>query len=394
MGHTWSEARRSLAAVGGATLVALLAACGGGDAAQGGGGPQAMPVRAAVAVSDTVIEELRATGEIEAMQSIELQPEVSGRLVGILAREGTEVRRGTPLFKVDDAELRAEVDRLEAEMDLAEQALARTRELLERDASSTADLEQAEATARSTRAQLSLQRTRLERTVVRAPFSGIVGERLVSLGDYVTPSTLLTTLQTVDPQRASFSVPERYAQDLAEGQTVSFSVAAIPERSFTGQVDFVDPRVRLPGRTITVKAVVENPERSLKPGMFIEARLATQVRPNAVVVPEEAILPLGGQTFVWAITPENTANRVEVRLGVRRPGTVEIRSGLSAGDRVVTGGQALLYPQAPLTVVEGEAAAGVPGGMDTAAMAESTGAAGTDQAEAAPAAAEDASEPD
>lgn len=394
MGLTWSEVRSGLAAVGGTTLVALLAACGGGDAAQGGGGPQAMPVRAGVAVSDTVIEELRATGEIEAMQSIELQPEVSGRLVGILAREGTEVRRGAPLFKVDDAELRAEVDRLEAEMDLAEQALVRTRELLERDASSTADLEQAEATARSTRAQLSLQRTRLERTVVRAPFSGIVGERLVSLGDYVTPSTLLTTLQTVDPQRASFSVPERYAQELAEGQTVSFSVAAIPERSFTGQVDFVDPRVRLPGRTITVKAVVENPERSLKPGMFIEARLVTQVRPNAVVVPEEAILPLGGQTFVWAITPENTANRVAVQLGVRRPGTVEIRSGLSAGDRVVTGGQALLYPQAPLTVIEGGAAAGGPGGMDTAAMAESTGAASTDQAEAAPAGSEDASEPD
>jgi membrane fusion protein (multidrug efflux system) len=383
--------------------VAALAACGGGDAEQQGGGPQAMPVRAGVAVSDTVIDELRATGEIEALQSIELQPEVSGRLVAILTREGSEVRRGTALFKVDDAEISAEVDRLEAEMDLAEQALARTRELLERDASSTADLERAEATARSTRAQLSLQRTRLERTVVRAPFSGVVGERLVSLGDYVTPSTQLTTLQTVDPQRASFEVPERYAQELEEGQTVSFSVAAIPDRTFTGEVDFVDPRVRLPGRTITVKAVVQNPERSLKPGMFIEARLATQVRPNAIVIPEEAVLPLGGQNFVWAITPENTANRVEVQLGVRRPGIVEIRSGLSAGDRVVTGGQALLYPQAPLTVIEGDTAAGGGDGLDTAALAESTGAVGAaapgragedDQAGAAPVGSEDASDPD
>lgn len=403
----WSAVRRGYAAAAGPAVrtvvtVAALAACGGGDAEQQGGGPQAMPVRAGVAVSDTVIDELRATGEIEALQSIELQPEVSGRLVSILTREGSEVRRGTALFKVDDAEISAEVDRLEAEMDLAEQALARTRELLERDASSTADLERAEATARSTRAQLSLQRTRLERTVVRAPFSGVVGERLVSLGDYVTPSTQLTTLQTVDPQRASFEVPERYAQELEEGQTVSFSVAAIPDRTFTGEVDFVDPRVRLPGRTITVKAVVQNPERSLKPGMFIEARLATQVRPNAVVIPEEAVLPLGGQNFVWAITPENTANRVEVQLGVRRPGTVEIRSGLSAGDRVVTGGQALLYPQAPLMVIEGDAAAGGDG-MDTAALAESTAAAGAaapgaagedDQAGAAPDGSEDASEPD
>jgi membrane fusion protein (multidrug efflux system) len=331
-------------------------------------------VRAALVTTDTVVDEIRATGEIEAIQSIELQPEVSGRLVEILVREGTEVRRGTGLFRVDDAELRAEVDRLEAEMELAEQALARTRELLERDASSAADLESAEATARSTRAQLELQRTRLSRTVVRAPFGGIVGERFVSLGDYVTPPTPLTTLQTVDPQRASFQVPERYAQDLAEGQTVEFSVAALPDRQFTGTVDFVDPRVRLPGRTITVKAVAQNPERILKPGMFVEARLATQVRPNALVVPEEAILPLAGTNFVWAITDEGTADRIEVELGVRVPGSVEVRGGLSPGQRVVTRGHAMLFPGSRVQVLEEGGAA------DTAAGEPAGDAADTDQA--------------
>lgn len=390
MRNTWNPGRRgtSLGLLAG---LLLAAGCGGdGDAATGGGGPQPMPVRAGEAVTDTVVEEIRATGEIEAIQSIELQPEVSGRLVRILAREGTEVRRGTPLFKVDDAELQAEVDRLEAERDLAEQALARTRELIERNASSAADLEEAEATARSTRAQLDLQRTRLERTVVRAPFAGIVGERLVSLGDYVTPATILTTLQTVDPQRASFKVPERYSQELAEGQTVSFSVAAISDRKFTGTVDFVDPRVQLPGRTITVKAVVDNPDRLLRPGMFVEARLATHVRPNAIVVPEEAILPLGGTNYVWAITPENTAKRVEVELGVRRPGYVEVRSGLSAGDRVVTGGHALLYPDAPVTVTEGTGAdqGGQPGaggdGGQTAGGQPGAAAGDARQAGAAP----------
>lgn len=347
--------------------VAALTACGGdSEAAGNGGGAQSLPVRVEVAVTDTVVEEIRATGEIEAVQSIELQPEVSGRLVRILVPEGAEVSRGRGLFKVDDAELGAEVDRLEAEMDLAEQALSRTRELLERNASSTADLERAEATARSARAQLDLQRTRLERTVVRAPFHGIVGERFVSLGDYVTPPTPLTTLQTVDPQRASFEVPERYAQELAEGQTISFNVAAIPGRRFTGTVDFVDPRVTLPGRTITVKAIVENPDRALKPGMFIEVRLATETRPDAVVIPEEAVLPLAGANYVWSVTPESTANRVEVELGVRQPGIVEVRSGLAAGDRVVTGGQAMLAPGAPVQIIEGGAAA-APAGGDTAA---------------------------
>lgn len=340
-----------------AVVAASVSSCGGeGDAAEGGFGSQPMPVRAALAKSDTVTEEIRATGEIEAVQAIDLRPEVSGRLRNILVREGSTVKRGAALFKIDDAEIAAEVARLEAEHDLASQSLSRTRDLLERNASSAADLEQAEATARSSEAQLELLSTRLRRTVVRAPFAGVVGERLVSLGDYVTPATSLTTLQTDDPQRASFSVPERYARELKEGQTVSFSVAAIPERTFTGIVDFVDPRVRLPGRTITVKAVVENSERLLQPGMFIEARLATDVRPDAVVIPEEAVTPLGGQVFVWVVTPENTANRVEVELGVRRPGTVEVRNGLTAGDKVVTGGQALLFPQAPVMITEGEAA--------------------------------------
>ncbi len=348
-----SVAGRNPSALAAVFVVGLAAACGGANGSTDGfgGSQQAMTVRASVAKADTVIDELRATGQIEAVQSIELTPEVSGRLQQILIPEGATVQRGTALFKVDDVELQAEVDRLEAEMDLATQALERTRDLLAGNASSESELEQAEATARSTRAQLELQRIRLRRTVVRAPFAGEVGERFVSLGDYLTTSSALTTLQTVDPTRASFDVPERYAQVLEPGQTVVFTVAAIPDRRYTGVVDFVDPRVRLPGRTIMVKARVENADRSLKPGMFIEIRLATDVRPEAIVIPEEAVLSLRGSTFVWTITPENTASRVEVELGVRRPGEVEIVSGLTAGQRIVIGGQGLLFPGATLMII-------------------------------------------
>jgi membrane fusion protein (multidrug efflux system) len=252
------------------------------------------------------------------------------------------------LFKVDDTELQAQVARLEAQVDLAEQALRRTQDLLERNASSQADLEQAEATARSARADLLLQQTRLERTVVRAPFSGIVGERLVSVGDYVTPQTQLTTLQTVNPQRAAFQVPERYAGLLEEGQEVAFEVAAMGGREFSGSVDFVDPRVRLPGRTITVKAVVPNDDRALKPGMFIEARLVVEVRPEAVVIPEDAILPLAGQNFVWVVTPEGTATRKPVTIGVRTPGWVEVKEGILPREQVVVGGIERLGEGAPV----------------------------------------------
>jgi membrane fusion protein (multidrug efflux system) len=288
-----------------------------------------MPVEVAIAQQDTVIDELLATGQIEAVQAIDLKPDIEGRLVSILAREGAIVSRGTPLFKIDDAELRALVAQLEAERDLADQALERTRDLLERNASSQADLEEAEANQRSTQAQLELQQVRLERTVVRAPFAGIVGERYVSIGDYVTTSTALTTLQTIDPQRAVFQVPERHANRLALGQTVRFQVAAVPDHDFVGEVDFVDPRVELPGRMITVKAKI----------------------------------PIQGANYVWVVE-DGTASRREVELGVRVPGFVEVRGGGVAADtQVVVGGLERLSEGAPVMPMPpgGMAAGGAPG---------------------------------
>src|SRR5438874_3127125 len=234
---------------------------GGPDPAGGGrgGAPMGMPVEVVVARTDTVRDEIAATGQIEAVQSIDLRPEVEGRIVEMLIHEGQEVDQGTPLFKVDDAQLKAQVAQLAAQRDLAQQALARTKELAQQNASSAADLERAEATARSAQAEYDLQRIRLERTTVLAPFAGVAGQRYVSLGDYVTTSTRLVSLHTVNPQRASFQVPERFARALRPGQEVTFRVAAIPGRNFTGTVDFVDPVVQLPGRTILVKARVPNP---------------------------------------------------------------------------------------------------------------------------------------
>lgn len=335
--------------------LAVVAACnraaseGKGKGGPGGpsGGPPAMPVEAAAARSDTVIDAILATGQVEALQSIELKPDVEGRLMQILVREGSLVGRGTPLFKIDDAELKAQVDQLTADRDLARQSLNRTRDLLGQKASSQAELERAEATMRSNEAQLERLKVRLARTLVRAPFAGVVGQRFVSLGDYVTTDTRLAALQTVSPQRASFQVPERYADQLKVGQQVTFRVAALPGREFTGKVDFVDPIVQLPGRTIMVKARVPNPRRELQTGMFIEARLATAVRPSAVVIPEDAVLPLQGSNFVWVVA-NGKATRRQVQLGVRTPGFVEIKNGVENAEQVVVGGQERLAEGAPV----------------------------------------------
>src|SRR5919108_2878683 len=296
-----------------------------------------MPVDAATAQYQSLVDAVRATGRLEAVDAVELRPDEQGRVTAILFREGQQVARGTPLIKIDDAMLRAQLERAVADRDLANQQLERVRRLRSQNASSVADLERAEAAARSAAAAVAVLALQIERTTVRAPFTGVVGQRFVSVGDYVTPAERLLTIQTVDPQRAVIEVPERHAVRLREGQTVEFTVAAVPGRVFRGQVDFIDPVVQNTLRTIVVKARAPNPDRVLRPGMFIEARLATATRSNAVVVPEDAVQPLRTANVVWAVANGKASRRV-VQLGARSQGVVEVVSGVRAGEQVVVGG--------------------------------------------------------
>ena len=358
-----------------AVLLVLAAACNKAKSAApgGAGGMPPMPVEVSAVIRDTVVDAIAATGQIEAVQSIELRPEVQGRIIDILVREGQPVDAGTALFKVDDAELKAQVAQADAERQLARQALERTKQLMAQHASSTSDLEQAQARSQGADANYDLLKTRLDRTVVRAPFAGVVGRRLVSIGTYVSNQTPLITLQSVNPQHASFQVPERYADRLRRGQLVSFQVAALPGKNFSGEVVFVDPVVELPARTILIKARVPNPEHQLQAGMFIEARLATDIRPNALVVPEDAILPVQGSTYVWVVK-DGKADRRQVTIGVRTAGWAEIEGGgVQAGDQVVVGGLERLFPGAPVMPQVVERHRGAPTGAESTT---STGGAG------------------
>src|SRR5258708_34014533 len=187
-------------------LLAAPAACKKANSAAGGGlgvpGGFAMPVEVATAIRDTVVDAIAATGQIEAIQSIELRPEVSGRITDILVREGQEIADSAPLFKVDDAELKAQVAQAAAERQLARQPLERTKQLIAQNASSASDLEQAEAKSRGADANYDLLKTRLDPTVVRAPFAAVIGRRLVIIGAYVAPQTSLITLQSLQPHPA------------------------------------------------------------------------------------------------------------------------------------------------------------------------------------------------
>ena len=337
----------------GAGLALAIGACdkaesaGKPGGAQGGGGPPAMPVEVVVARTDTVVDAILATGQIEAMQSIELSPDVEGRIAEILVREGAFVTQGTPLFKVDDAELKAQVARAEADRDLARQSLTRTKDLLAQQASfspSSSGRRPWRGGGGAARSAQGPARPDRGSGAVRGRRGPAIREPRRLCEDRHPPA--------VAPDRVAAAglvqVPERYADQLKVGQQVTFRVAALRDKEFVGRVDFVDPVVQLPGRTITVKAVVPNPRRELQSGMFIEARLATAVRPSAVVVPEDAIVALQGSTFVWVVD-HGKATRRQVDLGVRTPGFVEARSGVEASEQVVVGGQERLGEGAPVT---------------------------------------------
>jgi membrane fusion protein (multidrug efflux system) len=311
----------------------------GGPGAAGGGPPSMppMPVDVDTARYQSVVDAVRATGRIEALQAVELRPDEQGRVVALHFFEGQSVGKDAPLVRIDDAMLRAQAERASAERDLARQQLDRVRLLRQQNASSAADLERAEAGARSAAAALAVLQLQIARSTVRAPFAGVVGQRFVSVGDYVTTGTRLLTLQTVDPQRTVIEVPERHAVRLRPGQTVAFTVAAEPGRIFNAIVDFIDPVVQTANRTIMVKGRAPNPNRVLRPGMFIEARLATATRMNAVVIPEDAVQPLRTANVVWAVDGGKASRRV-VQLGARSQGVVEVLTGIKAGELVVVGG--------------------------------------------------------
>ena len=349
-GRRWPALQRRSIVLGVILVVAIAVAAAAAKmflgGAPAGGGSEAgalaasmppMPVDVDVAREQEIVDAVRATGRIEAVQAVELRPDAEGRITALLFHEGQSVAGGTPLLRIDDAMLRAQADRARAERDLARQQLERVRRLRADNASAPADLERAEAAARGADAALALLELQIERTTVRAPFAGVVGQRFVSAGDYVTSATKLLTLQTVDPQRAVIEVPERHAGALHSGQTIEFTVAAQPGRTFHATVDFVDPVVQESGRTIVVKARAPNADHLLRPGMFVEARLATATRSKAVVVPEDAVQPLRTANVVWAVVDGKASRRV-VQLGARAPGIIEVISGVRAGETVVVGG--------------------------------------------------------
>jgi membrane fusion protein (multidrug efflux system) len=330
-------------------LVGLEAAAPTQQQRGAGGGPVGVvvsPVRMA-----TVVDRAESVGTVRARDAVTVTTKVTGIVSAIRFQEGQRVREGEVLVDLDAAALRAELDQARAALDDARSQLARGRQLQAGTSIAAQRLDTLEALSRQAEGRMRAAQARLEELRVTAPFGGRVGLRQVSVGALVQPGTAVTTLDDISRVRVEFAVPEIFVSRVREGSGVVARAGAFGERRFQGRVAVVDTRIDTATRTIRVISEFDNPDEALKPGLFMTVEVEMERRDNALLVAEEALDPIGDRSYVYVVR-DDRARRVEVRLGQRLPGEVEVVSGLRVGEVVVVRGIQRLRNDAPVRVTE------------------------------------------
>lgn len=291
---------------------------------------------------------LSLSGSIEANEQVEIHSEVSGIVEGIYFNEGTNVNKGQVLFKVNDVELKAQLQQAATKEGLAAENARRAKLLLEKEAISQEEYDVSRADYKSAQAQTQLIRAQISKTAVKAPFSGKIGLRSISPGTYITPTILVAKLVNIGKLKISFSIPEKYAAEVKSGSTIDFSVSG-STKVYTAKIYAIEPEVEVATRTLQVRAIADNTDGNLFPGTFAEIKLPLTIIKNAIVVPTEAIIPVQNGKKVF-IANMGKAKEVMVEATTRTDASILILSGLKAGDTLITGGVMSLKNEAPIKV--------------------------------------------
>ena len=380
----------------------------GGSSAASGAGAAAKGTPAASPAGNIIVEAVKvetlslpqtitAVGSLRSDESVTLRPEVAGRINAIGFQEGQRVAKGALLVRLDPAVPEAEVQQARANLTLAQSKFDRAVDLAQRNFMSGQAKDEAENNLKVSEATLQLAQAKLAKLDLRAPFAGIIGLRSVSMGDYVKEGADLVNLESIDPLKVDFRVPEIYMRQVQVGQPLQIQLDALPGSMFEGKVFAVNPLIDAAGRAVVIRAIVRNPDTSLRPGMFARVRLITRDAKNALVLPEQALVPQGDQQFVFRIV-DGKAVRTKVDVGQRRDAKVEVLNGVTRDDMVVTAGQLKLRDGVGVTFAgpnaTKSAATAKGGGADSPATDRGAGAAAiTTPAEPSPAKAENTRPP-
>jgi len=317
-----------------------------------------MPVETAVASSEKVFDRFEAVGSVEAIEAVQVVSEIEGRVSDMPFREGQPVAKGAMLVQLDDAQLKADVDRTAALRDQTEGTYKRVKSVVDQGAGSAQDLDDANAALKVAEANLALAKTRLAKAHIVAPFSGVVGSKRVSPGAYVRAGDVITDLAQIAELKVTFSAPERYLSKLKPGASVDVTTTAYGDYALEGHIDVVDPVLDPATRTARIIARVKNPGGKFRPGMSANISAVLSERMNALTIPNEAVFAEGNQTLVYVVGADSTVSRTPVTLGTRLSDIVEVVDGLKPGDRVVRAGHQKLFEKAKVIPVQSQGAPG------------------------------------
>ncbi|MFC4211518.1 efflux RND transporter periplasmic adaptor subunit [Pedobacter lithocola] len=326
---------------------------GGAAASAGKGGKDgkaapAMTVEGIIVKPSKFDTDLEVTGAIEANESVVLKSEVSGLVTGIFFKEGTSVSKGAVLVKVNDRDIQAQLQDALTKQKLSGTNESRAKQLLAKGAISQEEYDTSLADLKSFQSQTNLIRAQLAKTTIRAPFSGRIGLRSISSGTYLTPATVIANLVSTNPVKITFSVPEKYAGQITLGSEITFTTDGSSKQN-TGKVYAIEPGINAATRTLQIRAQAPNANNMLLPGSFAKIKLALNTLENAILIPNEAVIPVLKGKIVY-ILKDGKAQEVKVEAGTRTDDRIVITSGLKVGDTVLTTGSMALKKDAPVKV--------------------------------------------
>ena len=320
---------------------------GNSTAANQGGGPQALPVNVITLKKETLNNQLSVTGTILPNESVSLRSEISGLVTKINFKEGQYVTKGTPLVYLNDEELQAQYQRLQYTQKLFETQENRQKQLLEREAISQEEYDIALNQFNTALSDIKLVEAQLTKTVIRAPFNGVLGLRFISEGSVIGTQDVITSVVNIDPIKIEFSIPERYASQVSVGSPIYFSNEA-SSQEVEGTVYAFEPQIDLATRTLKLRAQSPNKGGKFLPGMFVKIRFILDIQENALMVPAESVIPELTGYKVFVVGQDGNAEQRIVEIGTRTDTHVQVLSGLNEGEQVLTSGVMQVRPGMPI----------------------------------------------
>jgi membrane fusion protein (multidrug efflux system) len=310
------------------------------------GGP--LPVSAHITKYEVLDNKVLTTGTVLANEEVDLKSEVDGKITKILFHEGSYVNTGDLLVKINDADLQAQLQSAKSRLELQKETEYRQKKLLEKEAISQEDYDMTANQLQVNQAEVELIKARIDKTEIRAPFSGIVGLKNVSEGSFVNNSTVIASLQNINPIKIDFSIPERYSSMVEVGDEIIFTISG-NNNKYIGKVYAIEPKIDPVTRTLQIRALCSNTGREILPGSFANVELVLKKIENAIMVPSEALIPdiKGQKVFIYR---NGFAIPQPVETGIRTDLNVQLTSGVNEGDTIITSGMLQLRPGAPVKI--------------------------------------------